>query len=130
MAIAATVLFRGSGAAEVAKATGMRLIESGRAAEQLTPDVVDKLGGPAGAAHACRLLSRNAVFVMCTDDRVTPEGEVVAVDLDPNDTPEFAAEKALEMLQEIGLFSSASGDYSPDEEEEIRKRLSDLGYIE
>lgn len=127
---AATLQFHGPGAVEVAKAAGMRLIETGRAAEQLTGDTVAKLGGPAGAAHACRLLSRNGVFVLCSDSRVTPEGEVIAIDLDPNDTPEFAAEKALELLQELGLFADTAGDYSADEEEEIRKRLSDLGYIE
>ena len=127
---AATIQFRGANAGEVAKAAGIRIIESGRAAEQMTPEVVDRLGGPAGAAPACRLLVRNGVFVLCSDDRVTPEGEVVAFDVDPNDTPEFAAEKAVELLQELGLFSDAVSQYSADEEAEIQRRLSDLGYIE
>jgi len=56
--------------------------------------------------------------------------KVLPVELDPHDTPDFAAEKIIDLLAENGLAISETSDYTPEEEEEIRRRLQNLGYIE
>jgi hypothetical protein len=52
------------------------------------------------------------------------------VEVSPHDTPDFAAEKILDRLEEEGVISLESEGYTPEEEEEIRQRLADLGYID
>jgi len=67
--------------------------------------------------------------VACCQEAVAPEG-AVRIETDAHDTPDFAAEKALDILAEKGSISLELHDYTPEEEEQIRKRLADLGYIE
>jgi len=61
-----------------------------------------------------------------------PCGETLElkVALEPNDSPEFAAEKVLDLLASKGLLELQDGWMSPEEEAEIRNRLKSLGYIE
>ncbi|MBI5095274.1 MAG: hypothetical protein HZB26_22925 [Candidatus Hydrogenedentes bacterium] len=125
-----TVCLSGANAADTAKTLGARLIELGHNAEQIDSEAVNRLGGLAGAAHACLLLSRNGVIAVSTCAGLKPEGETLAVEIDGNDTPDFAAEKILDTLASAGLVSLETGDYSPEEEEQIRRRLASLGYIE
>jgi len=79
-------------------------------------------------------LERSSSVVECTM-RVTtkstnqPAGDLV-VELDGDDTPDFAAEKVIDILAENGVISLPAADYTPEEEEKIRRRLQDLGYIE
>jgi hypothetical protein len=91
---------------------------------------VQSLGGPAGADTACGLLARNGVVVVALYQDAWPTGERLTVEVDANDTPDFAAEKILDTLHEAGVVSLDVADYSPEEEEQVRKRLADLGYIE
>ena len=125
-----SVHLSGAGVAETAKALGVRLVELGYGVEQIDADAVRKLGGPAGAAFACHLLARNGVVAVCSCPDVTPEGETLSVEIDANDTPDFAAEKILDALADAGVITLEAGDYSPEEEEQIRRRLASLGYIE
>jgi len=56
--------------------------------------------------------------------------ENLVVELDSHDTADFAAEKVIDVLAENGIISLPAADYAPEEEEKIRRRLQDLGYIE
>jgi hypothetical protein len=125
-----TVSLSGAGVAETAKTLGVRLIELGHGVEQIDADAVRRLGGAAGAAHACLLLARNGVVAVSTSPELVPEGEVLSVEIDANDTADFAAEKILDALAEADVVTLDAGDYSPEEEEQIRRRLASLGYIE
>jgi hypothetical protein len=125
-----TIRLSGVGVPETMKALATRLLELGRKVEVMDDALAARLGGGSGAALACRLLARNGVAVLAAYDGPAPEGEVLEAEVDEHDTPEFAAEKILDALAEEGLVTLETGDYSPEEEEEIRKRLADLGYIE
>ncbi len=57
-----------------------------------------------------------------------PAGETV--EISAHDTPDFAAEKVLDLLHDHGVISLEPEGYTPEDEEAIRKRLADLGYIE
>ena len=120
----------GPHASETARALGKRLVEQGKGVEEFDDTQVECLGGPAIAGYVSKLLSRNGVIVLVTSPDLQPEGETLDAAVDPSDTPDFAAEKILETLSEQGLLSSRDESYTAEEEEEIRKRLSDLGYIE
>ena len=120
----------GTHAPETARALGKRLVEQGKGVEEFDDTQVECLGGPAIAGYVCKLLSRNGVIVLVTSPDLQPEGETLDAAVDPSDTPDFAAEKILETLSEKGLLSPRDESYTAEEEEEIRKRLSDLGYIE
>lgn len=54
----------------------------------------------------------------------------IVVELDSHDTADFAAEKVIDILAEQGVISLPTGAYTREEEERIRRRLQDLGYIE
>jgi len=95
--------------------------------ERLLPALAKRLGD---AAFVCRLLSRNGIIVLATYGGAKPQEDCLEMAVDPRDTPDFAAEKILHGLEEKGVIERASADYTPQEEEEIRRRLADLGYIE
>ena len=60
------------------------------------------------------------------------ETEIPSIEFEvaTHDTPDFAAEKVLDELAEAGILTLEDAGYSDEEEERIRKRLADLGYIE
>ncbi len=118
----------GDQAADTASALVSRLHELGRRAECIDQESTEKVG--TGAGFMCRLLARNGVIVIVTEPDIQLDCENCEVAVDPNDTPEFAAEKILDTLAEKGLVALELDDYSPEEEEQVRQRLSDLGYIE
>lgn len=113
---------------DTGKALVQRLIELGKGAEMFDDALVSRIGPAAGLV--CRLLVRNGIFVVIVAEQMEPDCECKRITLDSNDTPDFAAEKILDMLAHENLVSIESHDYSPDEEEEIRRRLADIGYIE
>lgn len=115
---------------QTAKALAMRLIELGHNAEVVDASVVERLGGLESAAYACGLLVRNGVIVIDALSGVRPEGERLDIEIDENDTPDFAAEKILDDLAATGVITLDETGYSPEEEERIRERLASLGYIE
>ena len=124
------VLLRGSNIVDTAKMLAVRLLEMGRNVEHLDEAAVKRLGGPASAAHACDLLTRNGVIAVITHPKLKPRGGVLEIEVDAHDTPDFAAEKILDELATTGVIALESTGYSPEEEDLIRKRLADLGYIE
>lgn len=126
----ATICLKGSACAETAKALAVRLLEMGRNVERLDDEVAKRLGGAKRAAFVCGLLTRNGVFVVATATGVRPEDDALDVEIDGHDTPDFAAEKVIDELAERGLLRHDTAQYTPEEEELIRKRLADLGYVE
>ena len=120
----------GANVGETAKLLTVRLIEMGRNVEHLDADAAARFGAMKAAAYACELLARNGVVVIVTHPKVKTRAECVNIDVDANDTPDFAAEKILDELAAAKVIALESSEYSPEEEEQIRKRLADLGYIE
>lgn len=126
----ATICLSGAESAGVAKALALRLVEMGRNVERVDGDTVKRLGGVKRAGFVCALLSRNDVFVIVTAPGARPEGVSLDVEINEHDTPDFAAEKIIDELSERGLLRVDAVQYTPEEEELIRKRLADLGYVE
>lgn len=118
----------GANPEETARVLAQRLIELGRNVEVMDRAMADRLG--AGAGFVCRLLSRNGVIVLVVSEDVRPDCECMSMAIDANDTPDFAAEKILDELSRRNLVLLDTHEYTPEEEEEIRRRLADLGYIE
>lgn len=125
-----SIRLSGPGIPETAKALAVRLVELGYKVEVLGEEAQKQLGSLKAAAYACGLLARNGVLVIVENTKVRPEGNSLEAAISPNDTPDFAAEKILDQLAEAGAISLEPADYTPEEEEQIRKRLADLGYIE
>lgn len=120
----------GADRVEIAKVLTVRLIEMGRNAEHFDADMAARFGTAKAASFAGELLSRNGAVVIVTEAKVKPRAESITIEADANDTPDFAAEKVLDELAAAKVIALESSDYSPEEEEQIRKRLADLGYIE
>lgn len=120
----------GTNPTETAKALCVRLVELNHRVALVDASFLSGLEANDSPARACGLLAKDGVIVVIPDAAISPEGERLDVEIDPNDIPEFAAEKILDVLNEKGLVDLEETQYSPEEEEEIRKRLADLGYIE
>ncbi len=98
-----------------------------------------QLNGP-NATEVATILAARLAYFQCTPELdqnrlriatpATNAPQNLAVDLDPHDTPDFAAEKVIDILAENKVISLPSTDYTREEEETIRRRLQDLGYIE
>lgn len=125
-----TVCLAGPNILETAKALAIRLVQMGKQVELADDALAERLGSSGALAAECGRLSRSGAIVVATCDGVTPEGEAMPIEIDPNDTPDFAAEKILDDLGEAGLVDLESNQYSPEEEEKVRQRLADLGYVE
>ncbi len=125
-----TVCLTGTQAVDVAKMLAVRLIEMGRYAEHLDDATMRPFGTQKAAAHACDLLARNGVVAIMTQPRLKTAGPRLDIAIEEHDTPDFATEKVIDELANAGAVALESADYSPEEEEQIRKRLADLGYIE
>lgn len=124
------VRLKGANVAETAKALAVRLVEMGRGVEVVDAPIVERFGGEKAAAFGCGLLARNGVVVIVTHPDLEPQGDCLEVEVGEHDTPDFAADKILDELAETGVVILEESDYSPEEEEQIRERLSGLGYIE
>jgi len=105
------VLLEGPQADEVAEILASRLRELGRKVE------------PRDA--------RDGAIVITSDAGLKPEGVPrLLCPLSKHDTPDFATEKILDRLAEAGAVALGGTGYSREEEERIRERLANLGYIE
>lgn len=105
------VLLEGPRADEVAGILAGRLRELGRKVEPMD--------------------AQDGAIVITSDASLEPEGVPrLSCPLSVHDTPDFAAEKILDRLAEAGAVTLGDADYSPEDEEQIRKRLANLGYIE
>lgn len=96
----------GAGALEVADVLKARLAELGAEADV-----------EGGSLHACVVVAGGGA-------------ETLPVELDGHDTPDFAAEKIIDTLAEKGVVAIDGATYTAEDEEQIRRRLQDLGYIE
>lgn len=117
-------------AVAAAAALAGRLRELGCKSEMLDEAAVKSLGGIKSVGAACALLTRNGIFVVAACEKLRPAGEWLPVELDLHDTPEFAAEKVLDELAAKGALALDDRGYSVEDEEKVRERLSQLGYIE
>jgi len=120
----------GANVIETAQVLTVRLIEMGRSVEHFDAEVAARFRTAKAASYAGELLARNGVVVVVTHAKVKPCAECITINVDGNDTPDFAAEKILDELAASKVIALESSEYLPEEEEQIRKRLSDLGYIE
>ncbi|MFW6134259.1 MAG: adenylyl-sulfate kinase [Elusimicrobiota bacterium] len=68
-------------------------------------------------------------FTGISDPYEEPESPEIVLDTE-KESVEQSAEKVLEYLQENGFIEKETVKYSKEEEERIKKRLRDLGYIE
>jgi hypothetical protein len=121
---------KGANVVDTAHILTVRLIEMGRKVEHFDEAMAQRFRTIKAASLACEMLVRNGVVVIVTHPKLRPNAPRLTVDADVNDTPDFAAEKVLDELAASGVIAMESSDYSPEEEEQIRKRLADLGYIE
>lgn len=70
------------------------------------------------------------ITVMNSLDAANPGNTELFFSVDPYDSPDFAAEKILDELARLDLIVLNDGNLTEEEEEEIRKRLQGLGYID
>ncbi len=107
---------KGNGARDTAHALCRRLIELGRIANV--------------AQDSAQVPADEQCTVLADCEQGQPADHSLDFQVSQHDTPDFAAEKALDRLAAEGLVDLEDQDYSPEEEERIRKRLAELGYIE
>ena len=112
------VVLSGSHADETACAAKARLAELG-----FNAMIVGGRAAPDDSGKA------DGIRICATPPAAITEPHLV-FEIDDMDTPEFAAEKLLDVLAGTGAIDLPTGAYSPEEEEQIRRRLADLGYIE
>ena len=130
------VTLTGDHVVETARVLAIRLIEHDRAVETFDAAMIDALGGARHAGLAAGLLARNGVIVVVAGVCLTGTDisgttlPSIEFEVAKHDTPDFAAEKALDELAEAGILKIEDATYSDEDEERIRKRLADLGYIE
>jgi hypothetical protein len=124
------VLLEGNTPGEVAKALGIRLLELGHQVEIIDATAVKLLGSKKRSVFVIELLVRNGIIVILAQSGIKPGCSCLEVVPDSHDTADFAAEKIIDMLAETGVVSMGTTQYSPEEEEIIRKRLANLGYLE
>ncbi|HOZ47530.1 MAG TPA: hypothetical protein PLO37_20220 [Candidatus Hydrogenedentes bacterium] len=125
-----TVCLAGTSTDETARALLRRLVELGCRVERVDDDFVRAAGGRDQAARACGSMAGSGTIAVCALEGFVPDGARVVVAISRHDTPDFAAEKILDELDSAGVIDLDSQDYTPEEEERIRARLADLGYIE
>jgi hypothetical protein len=58
-----------------------------------------------------------------------PSANALSFNVSPHDAPDFAAEKILDELAALGWIALEEGGLTEEEEEQIRERLQELGYI-
>jgi len=124
------ICLTGANVAQTAAILAARIEGLGRLVAVIDQAAVDRFGSPKQAGQGCGYLSRRRVVVVVVHAAVQPTGESLDIEIDANDTPDFAAEKVLDALAAAGVIAPETLACSPDEEELIRQRLADLGYIE
>jgi len=126
-----TLCLSGEARAEAATALKVRLIQLGHRAEIINQRLAERIGSAESRTLVCELLTRNGVVVLVTTDEVSPPPDRrLTMRVETYDTTDFAAEKALDLLAEAAVIRLDAGSYSQEEEELVRRRLADLGYVE
>lgn len=124
------ICLTGANVAQTAAILAARLEGLGRVAAVIDQATVDRFGSPKQAGQGCGYLARRRVIVVVIHPEVQPTGESLDIEVDANDTPDFAAEKVLDALAAAGVIAPETLACSAEEEELLRQRLADLGYIE
>jgi len=102
----------------------------------LPSGVIIHLRGPQGVATATRLAARlTELGAPAACDKASVQLEHALTDrvdfaVDPSDSPDFAADKALDLLEKKGYVTLDAPQLSEEEETVIRERLRRLGYVE
>lgn len=122
-----SIVLRGENVQETGRLLVEKLSALGHRTEEFGADLHERLGP--GAGFACRLLTRNGVFVVVTHPDIRPDCDCLHIDLNPHDAPDFAAEKALDALEEAGLIALDAPKMQPEQDDAVRQRLKDLGYL-
>ena len=125
------ICLAGANVAQTAAILAARLEGLGRVAAVIDQTTVDRFGSAKQAREGCGYLSRRRVIVVVIHPEVQPTGESLDIEVDANDTPDFAAEKVLDALAAAGVIAPETLlACSAEEEKQIRERLAALGYIE
>lgn len=130
MAKGIIVRLTGANVSETAQLLVERLAEMGYAAELVDAAKVERLGGAEAASDTCRAWTHGVIVVIATCADAALRGECLPIEIDANDTPDFAVEKIIDALGAAGVVALEESGYTPEEEEQIRQRLAGLGYIE
>lgn len=96
------------------------------------------ISGSSAAVTACVLTARlgkiqeyDTVRVEVSADIIAePSPDTMCYATDACDSPEFSAEKILDLLADRNLIRLERGALTDDEESRLRERLRDLGYLE
>lgn len=117
------VLLQGENRDIVADTLCDRIREQGGCCEKITTTIGDR------TEYYFENIGEGLILVVAMD-LAEPKRDFIRATISPHDTPDFAAEKIVDLLASRGLIALDSGDYTVEEEETVRKRLADLGYIE
>jgi hypothetical protein len=112
------------------------LAERGGRVEVLHGDLEENLGVHEDLdrkIHACSMLARNGVTVLVSSSSLPDHEEEGVTCMEVEASSIEDAEGMHEFIRRLelgGLVPPPSHDVHPDEEEEIRKRLAQLGYLD
>ncbi|MBD3369755.1 hypothetical protein GF402_05250 [Candidatus Fermentibacteria bacterium] len=125
----------GSRANELADGLKVEMTSRGGKVELLDAEALGRLGAGGnhgGTAAACDMLARHGAIVIVIG-KATLHCDLHDVEVQEITSEMIASEDAIQRflrkLELSGLLPPPKHDVHPDEEEEIRKKLSDLGYL-
>ena len=122
---------------EMADSLGSELLTRGGRVEVLHRDALEQMGvedtSANGKAAACGMLARHGVIVITSGCSEMPDVSLDEVEVRKVSEEMLTSSEMMEVfireLELAGLIPPPEHDVHPDEEEEIRKKLSDLGYL-
>jgi hypothetical protein len=121
----------------MADTLGSELLSRGGRVEVLHRDALEKMGvedtSANGKAAACAMLARHDVIVITSGCPEMPDTDPGDVEVRKVSEDMLKSRKMMNVfireLELAGLVPPPEHDVHPDEEEKIRKKLSDLGYL-
>lgn len=121
----------------MADSLGRELLSRGGRVEVLHRNALEKMGvgdtSANGKAAACGMLARHGVIVITSGCSEMPDVSLDEVEVRKVSEEMLESKNMLNVfvreLELAGLVPPPEHDVHPDEEEEIRKKLSDLGYL-
>jgi hypothetical protein len=122
---------------EMADSLGSELLARGGRVEVLHRDALEKMGvedtSANGKAAACGMLARHDVIVITSGCSEMPDVSLEDVEVRKVSEDMLKSDEMMNVfvreLELAGLVPPPEHDVHPDEEEEIKKKLSDLGYL-
>ena len=121
----------------MADSLGRELLSRGGRVEVLHRDALEKMGvedtSANGKAAACGMLARHGVIVITSGCSEMPDVSLDEVEVRKVSEEMLESREMMNVfvreLELAGLVPPPEHDVHPDEEEEIKKKLSDLGYL-